>query len=363
MKRVALIICLLGAVVVGGFGLVRLSRQNSDEKWQPTSTPNRDTIGRAANVATVGAQQETTSPKIAYDLDEFKAALRRSSKTDLQAALQKFAPYFERHPESIEEIVAWLKNEENLSVLDAISTLREINTEHPSASGSSLIVRLALDIATNDGLPEKRVAALSQLSKVFDVKTEPMSRLVNISPQLIDAVAQLAETDADKRVRLAAMDAMGSWVDRNPNILPALSHKLLGIIKTSSDDELRAHGLQTVVDSARKHMGFRDDLIAEMTELSWTDPDERNRDLAAQGFSGASGKAIDAALIQLEAAYYQSTELDTKKIILHQMATIGKTNSIAILQRIPGGDPLARDVQTLMQSFGNEEGTVTSERN
>ncbi|MDQ6631166.1 MAG: hypothetical protein M3Y82_05345, partial [Verrucomicrobiota bacterium] len=288
---------------------------------------------------------------------KFKDALKSNSQTAIETALEKLAPCFEQHPEKINEMVSWLKNEEN--VFDLLSMLREANMEHSSPSAKDIIIKLSLEIVQMDNLFEKRSAALSQLTKAFDVTNEVMTSTADIAPPVIDSVMNLVNNDPDKRIRLAAIETIDHWIDRNPNILSSLGEKLLQSAKASDDAEFRFEALQTIVNSANRHMGFSEDALLQLTDILWKDPDARNRALAVQGFTGASGLAINSALTQLETAYYEQRDQNTRSLILHQMAAIGKTEAISLLQKIPETDPLLSEAQTLLQTLKIKEGSLT----
>lgn len=192
----------------------------------------------------------------------------------------------------------------------------------------------------SDPSPERRIAGLEKLR--LDLKT--------LSSELVAQVTKMSGADPEARVRIAALETFGAWIDRDPNFLSRVGEEMAGYIKTSADTKFRARGLKLFYRAAQKHMGLPENLLSSLTELLWKEASEENRALVAKSFVGASGKAIQEALTRLEQAYLGERELAVKRIILSQMLNVGKNRAIEILRRIPGDDPLAAEVQNLLEA-------------
>lgn len=347
---------LLAAGTVGGIVLALwlVLRPSAPPGGENSGSVPQEPSEAAAAVEPPPASPEPSPPPVSESRPmisparELSAALERGDKAGIQTALAKLAPELETEPERIAAVLAELKATSQ-DWLGALKLVAQANAARPTSGGDRLLTQWALELAASERSPEARQAAVLALTQP-PPNPRGMNNPRTLPPDLLSGLARLSCEDESPQVRASAIEAMGSWVNWNPNCLPALSRALLGT-KEKTDPWTWGLALKTITDHARQHMGLPDEVLGQMTDLLWKDSSAPNRELVVQAFTGASGSAIASALGQLEKAFYEQTEPDTRTVILGQIVRLGQGSAWQILSGIPEDDPLAAQARNYLESL------------
>jgi hypothetical protein len=162
----------------------------------------------------------------------------------------------------------------------------------------------------------------------------------------------LALQARDEQLRISTVSTLESWAEKDAGLKAQIGDELIEIANVSTNGEARMRALGAIA-----HLGLPDDVLVEATELLWKEPAEANRSLLATAYEKTGDAMITSTLARLEQAYAQA-DPSTQRTILGQIARIGKTNAIEILQRLPTNtSPLKQDAENYLAIL--QSGAVT----
>lgn len=244
--------------------------------------------------------------------------------TDQPSPLQNLSAQLRNHPADIEAMLEQLIIETDVEKIKAFAQLIAENAE---AAGVDLPIADLLALAAS-GNPVKRIAALRILST--------SSR---VTPEMLESVANLSRTDAQKDVRFAAINTMGRWLDRNADMRSQLSAEIISARDASQSPDVRGFAIQTV---GLQKNGLPQSMLDPMVQSMRTEQVPEIRSLAALALSHVEPNARPLALQNLEQAYYQETDLDARRHLLTMIMRTAGSAAPEVLQRLPANDPLLR---------------------
>lgn len=242
-----------------------------------------------------------------------------------------------RHPSRSEESIV------PASQIAGVARAEEKNHDMSSRA------KTLLHAAAFESQTEKRPLALTELATALKTNGHSTKPVASVPSATLMELTKIS-ADTNPTVRAAAFNRMGDLVDNDPNTLSQLWTLLSKSEKFSSDEDFRSQALRMIVENGQRHMGLPDDVLAEIVPFLW-DRREQNRSLAAQGFAGASSRAIDQAVVQLEKTFFRESDPDIRNVVLFQIVEVGRVSAIPFLQRIPTTDPLMAEAQDLLQTL------------
>lgn len=243
---------------------------------------------------------------------------------ELVESMTSLTKHLVNEPSSTTSAIGLLKLEQDPQLMILIA---QSLGEAAAAMGEDFPYDLLVDIAANDPDHARRQAALLTLGYMSEVPDDLRLRIVEIS--------QSAPTP---EIRAAAVDVMGQWMIRNPELVPSVSEALLTARETNTDPLVRGMVIQTIGNS---NAPLTPKVFDAMNDALLNEPVAGNRSLAAVALgSGASPDNREAVITALEEAYQGEQTLETRRHIITQIAKAGKGDAATYLQRLPTPDPL-----------------------
>jgi hypothetical protein len=163
-------------------------------------------------------------------------------------------------------------------------------------------------------LPARRIAALRLLMQLGDVDATS-----------IEVVLGAARADPESDVRIAAIAALSSWMQKQPAHTEPLTQALVELARTESHDDVRGHAIQGIalLESPKN-------VVEPMAEFARSDRHAQNRALALMALGGSG----PAALPHLEAAIAGESVADNRRAALIHVLRAGRDDAPAALERI-----------------------------
>jgi hypothetical protein len=253
----------------------------------------------------------------------------------------QFANRLRNDPDFVAGVLGQMKNEKDPNFLKFLAKEMAKNAQ----CSRDLAVQMDGTAVDENESPERRRAALDILIDTFKPDAG-----------LLQSISQLAD-DADPQVRLSAVDALAAWLKR-PDQLQGLEsqivQELVGIINTSTDEQVWAHGLEALNG---QHSRLSLEVLQALPNLWEHATTSENRELAASTFALADDAAKAFALEQLEKGFLRESDAEARQYIAVQMVTLGREESYARLQQlVPHDSALLQQLQTYVQLAQNTGG-------
>ncbi|MDB6024118.1 MAG: hypothetical protein JWM68_341, partial [Verrucomicrobiales bacterium] len=202
------------AALVAGCGLITflVVRQNAGRE---TGITNAD--GSRAQTTKDG--KLTSAPRV-HRSASGDAPI--GSRSDLQVAeareedrllAEKLREQLRADPKNVSAILALIRGEKDPNRLFLLAS---VITGFPEAGEQEAVTTLALELLQNQDCPACRQAGALML---FHTKS--------LSPELVAGFADMSRLDESSDVRIAAMAAMHTWLDRSPEMSADISRKLI----------------------------------------------------------------------------------------------------------------------------------------
>lgn len=350
---------LTGAVVVGLFAIYAgsFNRNTSEQRngadsstgSASTSVTRMEKPARSAQemeavaAAHVNAIRETAKKADANTRAALEAS-QADQATSASELAEKQATELEKSLlDSISSLTQQLINEPGLTT-NAISMLQ--GEENPETMlmiaqaigeaaaklGDRFPYDLLLKMAESDPSLQRRYAALVALGYVS-----------KISPELQERIAELSRTGPTVDIRMAAINAMGSWMSRNRQLTQEISEALLPSREASDDPMIRGLVIQTI---GNMDTPLTPKILEAMKHAVVHESEAANRSLAAVALGSGAGPGNRAEILTaLEQAYLSEPNVETQRHIITQIAKAARQDAESYLKRLPTPDPLlAQDV-------------------
>jgi hypothetical protein len=319
MKKSLILIVAVSAIIAAG-----LLPHGSRLPIAATRLPSRTSL---LSSNTAAREQETVATLAAVPTSSDMETLSRAFQTGDPAwprLREDLANQLREDPDNLIVVIEFLKSETNPPFS---KFLAEVVMQNSGSSGHALLREAALGMAEDEFSPEQRQAALAILAAIENPELD-----------LVQLVGQMAQSDTDARVKLGAVDTLGTWLRSAPEMADDISMELIEFIRSAGSDEaVRAHGFQALTMQEERLSGK---VLQAIPDLLQKESSPQNRALAATvlGRAGEDEKAF--ALGQLERAYQKESDTKTRQAIGTQMIRLGKTEALERLKKLSADDPL-----------------------
>jgi hypothetical protein len=244
-------------------------------------------------------------------------------------------------PKNVSKILDLIRGEKDPNRLYLLAS---VITGFPEAGEQEAVTTLALELLNN---PECSACRQAGAFMLFHTKA--------LSPELVDGFADMSRLDESREVRMAAMAAMHTWLDRSPEMSADISRRLIENMRGNPHSvQERGHAIQAIALAEAK---VPLDVVQALVRQLPYETDSNNRGLMAMAIGNCTPEARPYALGELQAAYGRETDLNARRNLMTYIARLGLRDAIPILAQLDTSAPElsgdAQDYRDLLQ--GNFE--------
>jgi hypothetical protein len=252
---------------------------------------------------------------------------RRAFEASLQALRGALA---EASPADLAALIAFFRGATDPTLLDAIA---EALSPHGLARPEVLAALAA--IADSDAANDRRAAAIKALG------------LAPADEASLARLDRLAREDGVTVVREAAANALGAVVERDPARGPAVARLLLAVALHDEDESVRAAALWSLRGQDVDEAG-----VAQLARVLARDPDLAPRQAAADALAFVAPERRAPALAALASALGTERDEDIRKTILASVVRAGGADSVPVLEAIKAAHAdLAADAEDYLSEL------------
>lgn len=215
-------------------------------------------------------------------------------------------------------VIALLRDEQDPHLMGLIA---QALGEAAQVLGKDFPHEMLIDMAMNDDNHARREAALIALSYMSEVPDTLRQQMIEI-----------AQGGPNPQVRSMAIECLGQWMNRTPEMGTVVTAGLLAARDATNDPMVRGMVIQTIGNS---NQPLTDTTLAAMGDALQHESMAGNRSLAAVALgSGATPENRPQVIAQLESAYQNEASLDTRRHIITQIVKAARADAATYLQRL-----------------------------
>ncbi len=240
-------------------------------------------------------------------------------------------------PRNVSAILDLIRGEKDPNRLFLLAS---VITGFPEAGEQEAVTTLALELLQDPNCSACRQAGALML---FHTKA--------LSPELVDGFADMSRLDESRDVRIAAMAAMHTWLDRSPEMSGDISRRLMENMRGSPHSvQERGHAIQAIALAEAK---VPLDVVEALVRQLPYETDSNNRGLMAMAIGNCTPEAKPYALAELQGAYAREADPNARRNLMTYIARLGLKDAIPILAQLDTNTPElrgdAQDYRELLQ--------------
>lgn len=244
----------------------------------------------------------------------------KGGKDDAMASARGYiSDYIDHDPQRAMAVLGWFRSETDP---EALNVLMAALSADPDVASDPEVLATFLQVARDDALPTRRLAAIAFLGQGA---SQP--------PEVDRELVELVHADADPQIRSAAISALRERVEIDPKAAQRLNPELIELASVQSDPAFRQQALQAVrVRELSEHhiqgmLGFLQDESSAV------------RITAAEQLGDVRPQHRSEALDALSQTVRFDARSEVRRACLLSLVKVGRSQSLPTLRQLRDVDP------------------------